>query len=131
MASFKEKQLGAYYARKRNRLSVLVDDKAAPAWGTVTFPANPSAGHTVTLNGTVITFGTTVTIGASLAATLAALVAYVVANPVTGLTVRASGNGLSVLSTTPGNNTITLAASNATVSGATLKRQKAHKRVPL
>lgn len=125
--------VGLYYASKRNQAAqaALVDDMAAPAWGTFTFSANPSNGHTITINGTVITFGSTFALGANLAATLTAAVNYILANPISGGTVTVSGNGLLVQSTTPGDNSITLAASNATVSGATLKRRKIHARVPL
>lgn len=125
---------GAYFARRRNRAArntVLVDDNAAPAWGTINFSANPSNGHTITINGTVITFGTTFAIGADLAATLAAALSYIEANAISGVFVSLSGNGILVQSTTPGDDSITLAASNATVSDATLKKQQINARVPL
>lgn len=125
-------QASMYWARKRNRLSTaLVDDLTAPAWATARFAANPSNSHTVTINGTVITFGSTVTVAATLALTLAATVAYIVANPISGVSVSASGNGLLVQSTTPANTAPTLAASNATVSSANLVRRKTNQRVPL
>jgi hypothetical protein len=125
-------QAGSYWARKRNRRSTtLTDDLTAPAWATASFGANPSPGDTATINGTVITFGTTVTIAGSLALTLAATVAYILAHPITGVNVSVSGNGLLVESVTPGDTTPTLAASNATVSSATLVKRRTNQRVPL
>lgn len=124
-------QAGCYWARKRNRLSTaLSDDLIAPAWGTVIFSANPSAGHTVTINGAVITFGDTVAIGASLELTMAAAVAYVTENPITGVTVAVTGNGLLIESVTPGA-AIEFSASNATCSAPALQVRKLNQRVPL
>lgn len=122
----------AYWARKRNRMqTALIDDDYAPAWGTILFAANPSAGHTITINGTVITFNTTVTIGATLAATLAAVLTYLAAHPVSGASVSLSGDGLLILSTTSADTSVTISASNATVSHATLQKQQINARVPL
>lgn len=125
---------GAYFARRRNRAAqaaTLVDDNASPAWGTIAFPANPSNGHTVTINGTILTFGTTFATGASVAATLTAALNYLDAHPISGVFVSISGDGLLVQSSTPGDDSIAIAASNATVSGATLKKQQINARVPL
>lgn len=123
---------GSYFARKRNRTqTAVVDDVYSPAWGTISFPANPSNSQTVTINGTVITFGTTVAVGADLAATLAAVVAYIAAHPISGAHVKVSGNGLSVTSAAPADTSITIAASNATVSHGTLQKQRVRARVPL
>lgn len=123
---------GAYWARRRNRLQThVVDSDQAPAWGTITFSANPSNSQTVTINGTVITFGSTVTIGADLAATLAAVIVYLTANPISGAAVYAEDNGLVVFSTAPADTSVTLAASDATVSAGTLQKQKIRSRLPL
>lgn len=131
-------QAGYYWARKKNRLSTaLVDDLAAPAWGTLLFASNPSNGHTVTINGTLLTFvtgtpvGAQVKIAASLDLTLAAVIVYTDAHAISGVTVAFTGNGLLVESTTPGDASPTLAASNATRSGATLTRRQSNKRVAL
>lgn len=127
-----QSQAGYYWARKRNRRdTALADDLTAPAWGTIAFATNPSNSQTVTINGTVITFGSTVTVAASLALTLAAVATYIAGHPITGVTVTVSGNGLLIQSTTPGNAAPTLAASNATRSAATLQVRKTNQRVPL
>lgn len=121
----------AYFARKRNRTqTAVIDDTYAPAWGTILFSANPSAGQTITINGTVITFNTTVTIGADLAATLAAVLVYLAAHPISGVRVSASGDGLLILSTAAADTSVTLSASHATVSHATLQKQQINARVP-
>lgn len=131
-------QAGYYWARKKNRLSTaLVDDLAAPAWGTLIFSGNPSNSHTVTINGTLLTFvtgtpvGAQIQIAATLDLTLAAVIVYTDANPISGVDVSFTGNGLLVESATPGDASPTLAASNATRSGATLTRRQANKRVAL
>lgn len=133
-----QSQAGYYWARKKNRLSTaLVDDLAAPAWGTLIFAGNPSNGHTVTINGTVLTFvsgtptGAQIQIAATLDLTLAAVIVYTDANPISGVDVSFTGNGLLVESTTPGDASPTLAASTATRSAATLVRRQANKRVAL
>lgn len=133
LSSFNNAQAaGAYFARKRNRVSTaLVDDAFAPAWGTITFASNPSNAQTVTINGTVITFGSTVTVGADLAATLAAILAHIAAHPISGVSVTGSGDGLLIQSTAAADTSITLAASNASVSHATLQKQQVNARVPL
>src|SRR3974390_1783996 len=92
--------------RKRNRLMTsTVNSTVAPAYATAVFAANPSNGHTVTVNGTVVTFvtgtptGAQVKIGADLATTLVSAAAYFAANAITGVgSVAVSGNGLLVLS---------------------------------
>lgn len=130
---------GAYYARKRNRKeTALIDDAFTPAWGTVTFGGtNPGNGQTITLNGTVITFVTgtpgaaQVKIGASFAATLVALGVYLAANPIAGINAVVDGDGLMILSAAAADTSITLAASNATVSHSTLQKQKINARIPL
>jgi hypothetical protein len=108
--------------------------RAPTASGWISFPVNPLAGASVTINGTVVTFvssgptGNQVLIGGTTAATMANLVAF--ANP--SLDVNISKVTLSIpnvvgtkvyvvsdLAGTAGN-AYTLAASAATVSGATL-----------
>lgn len=128
----------AYLARKRNRIATaVIDDVQAPAWGTIVFPSNPLNLHTITINGTVITFVTgtpgvgQVKIAATLAATIAATLVYLAAHPIAGTNVTASGNGLLVLSSKSADVSVTLAASAATVSGAVLKKHKVNGRVAL
>jgi len=123
-------QAGMYHARKRNRLMpATVNSRVAPAWGTITFPANPANLATITINGTVITFvsgtpsGAQVKIGADLPTTLTSLLTYIGANPISGAFVSLSGNGILVQSTKPADTTVTLAASAATVSSANLVPQ--------
>lgn len=126
---------GAYYARKKNRATELVDDNFSPAWGTITFLESPipSSGQTITINGTVLTFGTTISLVGltTLAEVLAATIAYVGAHPINGANVSGSGDGLLVLSSKPADTSVTLSASNATVSHATLQKQQVRARVPL
>jgi hypothetical protein len=103
------------------------------ASGTLTFSAQPGAGSTLTLNGTVWTFvasgatGNQTNIGASLAATLTALAANLNASAdanVVTATYSATATALTVRSKTwAGGNAYTLAAqaaTNAVRSGATL-----------
>lgn len=101
------------------------------AAGTITFSANPSASATITLNGTAWTFvasgatGNQTNIGASLSATLTALATALNASASTEIAkcfYVVSATALFVLHKTPGTggNSYTLAASAATVSGATL-----------
>lgn len=123
---------GSYFARKRNRTqTAVIDDVYSPAWGTILFAANPSNSQTITINGTVITFGSTVAVGDDLAETLAAVAAYIAENPISGANVAVSGNGLSVTSVAPADTSVTIAASNATVSHGTLQKQRVRARVPL
>lgn len=104
------------------------------ASGAVEFGStNPSANDTITLNGVVWTFVSSVTapqqtlIGSALAATLAQLVADLSASANTSLTVAsyaedAGAANLLITYKTPGTagNAYTLAASRASVSGGTL-----------
>jgi len=103
----------------------------ARAAGSVTFAANPSASATVTIGGTAWTFvasgatGSQTNIGADLAATLTALATALNASADTNIkkgTYVATATALLVFARAPGvaGNAITLAASAATVSGATL-----------
>lgn len=102
------------------------------AQGKISFTANPSNGHTITLNGTTWTFvtsspsGPQTEIGVSLAATLAALVTNLNASAdaeVAKVTYSENDVDLLLSFDTAGlsGNAYTLAASHATVSGATLK----------
>lgn len=127
-----------FYARKTNRSNVVtVNSAVAPAWGTIDFTAsgNPGNGQTITIAGTLITFvtgtpsGAQVKIGASLAATLAALAVYLAAHPIATANVSVTGNSLLVLSTKPADTTVTLAASNAAVSSANLVPQTVRTRL--
>ena len=128
-------QAGMFYARKRNRLATaVVDSSVAPAYGTIYFPSNPTNDQTITIAGIVITFvtgtpsGAQVQIGASTAATIAAILAYLAANPISTATVTGDGNGLMVQSVKPADTSVTLAASNATVSSANLVPQQVNAR---
>ena len=120
-------QAALYYARKTNRGASVVNSLAEPAWGTIDFTAsgNPGNGQTITIDGTVLTFvtgtpsGAQAKIGGTLALTLAAAVAYFTAHPLANATVTVDG-GLLVQSKKPADTSVTLAASNATVSGANL-----------
>lgn len=105
---------------------------AVAATGTITFAANPTAGNTITINGVVFTFiagastATDINIGANLVATLAE--AKAVLNASTDASVddatydHNGSNAITITHDTPGTggNSFTLAASAATVSGATL-----------
>jgi hypothetical protein len=126
-------QATMYYARKANRGIVSVVDVTALASGSIFFPANPSSGNTITIGGTVITFGTNVAIGASLAATLVSLLAYLKASADVNLvknTYAISSNSLGVTGKTVG--TVTTLASNfATVSAGTLAQPTIRKRKAL
>lgn len=124
-------QAAAYWQRKRNRAAVVVDDNAAPAWGTITFSVNPSNSQTATIAGTVITFGSTVVIGASLAETLSNVLDHLDAHPISAAHVSVSGNGLLIQSNNPADTTVTLAASHGTVSHGTLQKQQINARVAL
>lgn len=109
-------------------------DVGVAATGTITFTVNPSAGHTITLNGVVWTFvasgatGQQTNIGASLTATLTQLATDLTASVNAGLTVsnyaNTGGTKLTVTYKTNGaaGNAYTLASGNANgvVSGATL-----------
>jgi hypothetical protein len=104
------------------------------ATGDITFTANPSAGHTITLNGVTWTFvasgatGTQTNIGANLNATLTQLATDLNASVNASLTPATYSNGggtkLNIVHDTAGptGNNYTLASGNANgvVSGATL-----------
>ncbi len=101
------------------------------AKGTITFAANPSASSTITLNGTTVTFvasgatGNQVNIAGTLAATLTALATFLNASAdvqITKCFYHVNATVLTVVYKTAGTsgNAFTLAASVATVSGATL-----------
>jgi hypothetical protein len=104
------------------------------ATGDITFTANPSAGHTITLNGVTWTFvasgatGTQTNIGASLTATLTALAndlnasANASITPATYANVGGTKLGITHDTASPVGNSYTLASGNANgvVSGATL-----------
>jgi hypothetical protein len=104
------------------------------ATGDITFTANPSAGHTITINGVVWTFvasgatGTQTNIGANLNATLTQLATDLNASANASITPATYSNGggtkLNIVHDTlsPAGNSFTLASgnANAVVSGATL-----------
>lgn len=104
---------------------------APTANGSITFAANPVNNSTVTIGGTVVTFvtasptGSQVLIGASTAATLSNLLTFLSSSADTNLVkfkYSVLGSVLYLLAATAGTagNALTLAASVATVSGATL-----------
>lgn len=104
------------------------------ATGDITFSANPSAGHTITINGVLWTFvasgatGTQTNIGANLNATLTQLVTDLNASANASITPATYSNGagtkLNIVHDTLSavGNSFTLASgnANAVVSGATL-----------
>lgn len=104
------------------------------ATGDITFTANPSAGHTITINGVVWTFvasgatGTQTNIGGSLAATLTQLATDLNASVNASITPATYSNGggtkLNIVhdAVGGGGNNFTLASGNANgvASGATL-----------
>lgn len=128
-------QAALYHARAKNQDETsLVNDPTSLSWGTITFAANPSNGATITLGGTVVTFGTDVTIGGSLVATLATLLAFLNASANANIVkcrYTTSSTALALRSKTPNNTSFTLAASAATVSHSTLQLAKITKREPL
>ena len=106
---------------------------ATPASGTATFSANPTANDTLTIGGSAVTFvasgasGLQVNIGASLAATLASLLALLSGSADANLVkfyYSVSGSVLTFAAATPGlpGNLLTLAKSSTaiTLSAATL-----------
>ena len=111
--------------------TLTIDGGSGQASGTITFAVNPSASDTITLNGDAWTFVSSVSganqtqIGATLAATLAALAAQLNASGDAELVVAsyaASATILGITYNTGGlaGNSYTLAASAATPSGGTL-----------
>lgn len=101
------------------------------AEGSILFVANPAAADTITLNGTVVTFvagapvGNQVQIGVDLAATMAALVAFLDASADAQLvkfnySLTGARLNLEAATVGAGGNALTIAASAAAPSGATL-----------
>jgi uncharacterized protein DUF3383 len=104
------------------------------ATGKITFAVNPVNNSTITLNGTVVTFVTVLTsgnqvlIGGTLAITLGNLLTFLNLNPNADVQIAKFTyltNGTTILYTTAatagaGGNALTIAASVATASGATL-----------
>ncbi len=101
------------------------------ATGSIVFTLNPSNDATITINGTVVTFKTSagaspeVEIGANLAATLVVLLAILNASVDTQLvkftyTVNATTLFLTAVTAGTAGNSLTIAASVATPSAATL-----------
>ena len=104
---------------------------ATAASGTITFAVNPVAASTITLDGTVWTFVSSITaanqilIGGTLAATLATAASTLSASVDANTQMMAYSASATVITCTAvalgtGGNALTLAASVATVSGATL-----------
>ncbi|CAM5771977.1 hypothetical protein LMIY3S_03689 [Labrys miyagiensis] len=106
---------------------------AVAASGSVAFTANPTASSTIVIGGTTVTFvasgatGNQVNIGASLAATLTALLAFLQGSADTNLvkfSYYLSGSTLNLIAKTAGaaGNSLTLSTTvtGATASGATL-----------
>lgn len=92
----------------------LADNPNTSSVGTLTFTAQPANTSTLTLNGNVITFGSTVTIGANLAATITNLNTYINAN--TGTLGATSGNtsGTAITIVTTGNTLMTVSLGGTT-----------------
>ncbi len=135
---FARQSAALYYADKRNRHTALVIDKTSHATGSVTFSTNVA--QTVTLGGTVVTFGTSFALGVNadpavaLAITLANLLTYLRASVNANLvkcTYAIQGHALVIRDKLPNVATFTLAASAGTRSGATLALAHIYKRVPL
>lgn len=124
-----------YFVRKDNRTDAsLVNDKAAKASGSIIFSVKPANNDTITLGGTVVTFGSDVTIGATLAITMASLLTFVKASVNANIikcTYTGSATALGILSKTINDQTFTLAASAATVSHATLQLPQIRQRSAL
>lgn len=106
---------------------------APTATGKITFGSNPTASDTITLNGTTVTFvasgatGNQVNIGASLSATMTALLEFLNASTDTQIVkfTYTTNAAKTILYTTAaasgtGGNALTIAASAATASGSTL-----------
>ena len=123
-------QAGSYYARKRNRRAVLTDDPTQSAWGAVVFSTNDA--QTVTLGGTVVTFGTDFDLGADLAETLQNLLAYLDASGdanIVKATYAVTPVSLVVRSKQIDDATFTLAASAGTTSHSHLQLIQTRRRV--
>jgi|ERR1035437_1240462 hypothetical protein len=112
-------QRATHYVRKKNRAAVPVTDVTSLATGTITFSVKPSANDTITIGGTVVTFGPGhVAIGSTLASALASLLAFLQASSDVNLvksTYQVSATALGVTGKVVGYFP-TLAASNATVT---------------
>ena len=123
-------QAGSYYARKRNRNAALVNDPTQPAWGSIAFSTNVA--QTITLGGTVVTFGTDFALGGNLAATLQNLLIFL-DDSLDANIVKAkyavSATALSVRAAKVNDTTFTLAASAGTVSHSTLQAIQTRQRV--
>jgi hypothetical protein len=122
------------HARNKNQNVVTTADLSAMAYGTISFAANPANSSTITLGGTVVTFGTDVAIGANLAATLATLLTFLKASANANIVKSAydiNGSLLTIRYKTAGVATFTLAASAATRSGPTLTLPNIRKRKAL
>ncbi|MFM0044123.1 DUF3383 family protein [Paraburkholderia sediminicola] len=113
--------------------STLSFASAPTASGSITFALNPSAAATITIGGTAVTFVTSLTtgnqvlIGATLAATLANTVTFLNGSSDVNISkatysVNQAGTALQIVYKTAGTagNALTIAASVATPSGATL-----------
>jgi len=111
--------------------SVVSYAKAPTATGSITFSVNPSNNDTITLNGTAVTFKTSpslathVQIAGTLAGTLDNLLTMLSASTDVQLVkfryfVNATKLGLAAATAGTGGNSLTLAASAATVSAGTL-----------
>lgn len=127
-------QAALHRNREKNLITVAAPDLASLATGSITFPSNPLSNSTITIAGTVITFGTSVAIGATLAITLASLLAFLNASVDANLikhTYSISGSVLAIKAKSPGVATTTLAASAASVSASTIKLTVIHKRKAL
>lgn len=97
------------------------------AEGSITFSENPSKNDTITINGSVLTFGTDITIGDSLSDTVSNTVLALNESDDTNISaatysMNADGTEIDVVYDAAGTagNAFTLAASAATVSGSTL-----------
>ncbi len=127
-------QAALHAMRKDNRDATLTPDKTAHASGSIIFAVNPSNNDTITLGGTVVTFGSDVTIGGSLAITMVSLLTFVKASAnanIVKCTYTGSATALGVLSKSVNDQTFTLAASVATVSHATLQLPQIRQRAAL
>lgn len=130
-------QTALYHARVKNAVakkSAPVADLSANASGSITFASNPANASTITLGGAVVTFGTNVAIGGSLAVTLASLLAFLNASAdanVKKCAYTIAANSLGVRSKTTGPSTFTLAASAATISHSPLVLPTITKRAKL
>jgi hypothetical protein len=123
-------QAGSYYARKRNRAAALTNDPTQQAWGSVVFTTNVA--QTVTLGGTVVTFGTSFSLGTNLAATLRELLVFLnVSNDsnIKKATYNVSDTALGIRAKNVNDATFTLAASAGTVSHSTLRLIQTRQRV--